>query len=142
MALCARKEYCLFDMEAKLRSWDLTDDQVVQVINELQKQDFINESRYTQAFVRDKLKLNGWGRVKIRMMLRTKKISESIISRELDKINPEEYLEILKKLLLKKDRLLTGQPDLYIRKQKLIRYAWGRGFEPDIAAQTTDEIIG
>ncbi len=73
MDLCASREYCSGDIRAKLESWGLNDSEVNSVIITLIKEDFINDKRYAEAFVRDKYRHNKWGKVKIAAHLKAKK---------------------------------------------------------------------
>lgn len=131
MALCARQEYCVGDIREKLKIWGIEEEDRDIVIKELVKQKFVDDLRFTIAYVRDKVRFNQWGRVKIRYMLSAKKIPGQIIDRALDEIDMEVYTEVLKDLLQKKDKTLKSEADPWIRKQKLIRFAVSRGFEMD-----------
>jgi regulatory protein len=131
MALCAKQEYCSGDVREKLRVWGISPQDSDEIIRELVKQKFIDDLRYATAYVKDKIRFNQWGRIKLRYMLGAKKIPGSIIDQVLQEINQELYTEVLKDLLQKKDKSLKKEPDLWIHKQKLIRFAQSRGFETE-----------
>ena len=44
MGLCARREYCVSDICAKLNSWSLGDNETEKILKILLKENFINES--------------------------------------------------------------------------------------------------
>ncbi|MFO7615833.1 MAG: regulatory protein RecX [Bacteroidales bacterium] len=129
MAACARQEHCDNEIRGKMRAWGIDHSDIEEVIEELRKQLFLDDERYARAFVRDKLKLNGWGRIKIRYLLKGKGVESGIIDKALEEIDEEQYTSILKDLLEKKARTLKNEANPRTRRQKLINFALGRGFE-------------
>jgi regulatory protein len=79
MALCSRREYCSDDIRAKLNSWGIGENDTEKIISALVTENFINEKRYSEAFVKDRFRYNKWGKVKIRANLRLKKIPAEIL---------------------------------------------------------------
>ena len=63
-------------------------------------------------------------------MLRSKKISPEIISAALDEIEENLYSEQLLKLLTDKAKTIKSD-NPYDRRNKLMRFAMGRGFETE-----------
>jgi len=59
---CAYQERCHQEVRDKLYSYGLTPDDVELLIYELIQQDFINEERFTLAFVRGKFVYKKWGK--------------------------------------------------------------------------------
>jgi regulatory protein len=105
----------------------------------LKKEGFIDESRYAGMFVRDKLRLNRWGRIKIRYMLAAKQIPEGIISEAINGIDDQNYLEILREELVKKRRQIKDDHPYTVR-NKLARFGQQRGFESGLIFQLLDEM--
>ena len=140
MKLCSKKEYASGDMLNKLLEWELSEEKAQKALSVLIKEKFIDDVRYTRAFVNDKLKFSKWGKVKITFMLRQKGISESILTEALDNIEPEAYESLLYSELVKKAKTLKYGSD-YEHKGKLIQFAAGRGFEYDIAAKVAEKIL-
>ena len=99
MALCSRREYCRNDIQNKLHKWGINNSDSDKIINILLDENFINESRYSTAFVRDKFLYNKWGRVKITAHLKTRNIPPDIIKTSLDSIDNETYIKTLKDLI-------------------------------------------
>lgn len=127
-SLCATTEKCAADIMEKLRLWGASEEDCEAVIQRLVELNFIDEERYARAFVKDKFRFNKWGKVKIAMQLRHKKISESIILAVLEEIDEEDYLRTLHELLQQKARSLKYK-DQYDKQAKLYRFALSRGFE-------------
>ena len=94
----------------------------------------MDDERYARAFVNDKVRYNKWGRLKVEQALWQKHISDDIRSRVLDEIDDDEYISVLQPLL-KQKRKSTKAANDYEMKQKLIRFALGRGFTYDIICQ-------
>lgn len=136
-ALCARGEHCTFEMQEKMRRWQLPDDQQARVIERLVRDRYVDDERFAHAFVRDKIRYNKWGRRKVEQALWQKHIDEEIRRRVLDAVSDEEYLHVLRPLLQQKRRGLKAGSD-YELNMKLIRFAMSRGFTMDIIRQCLD----
>lgn len=134
MNYCSRSEHCIEDVRQKLWDWKAPEYEHDEIISTLVENDFINEKRYAIAYANDKFKFNHWGRVKIRMMLKSKKIGTAIIDDAISCIDEEEYIEVLKNLIEAESKKVKATTD-YERKAKLIRYVAGRGFETSIAGE-------
>lgn len=127
-AYCSSVERCIAEVEAKLEQWGATAEVKEKVISHLLKEKYIDQKRYSVAFVRDKYRFNQWGRIKINQALRLKKIPSDIIAMGMEEIDEQEYMEILAGLIERKKKTLKARTD-YERNGKLIRFAIGRGFE-------------
>lgn len=128
--LCARGEQCEFDLREKMRKKGVRMADADEIIGWLYDHNFLNESRFARAYARDKHRFNGWGRIKIRMMLRSKRISPDAVSDALESLDEAEYGEVLSRVVASKARSL----DLADRadRAKLLRSVYSRGFEPPL----------
>ncbi len=138
-ALCAKTEYCAGDIKQKLRKYNLGEEVEERIINTLKTKKYIDDERYTQAFVNDKITYTRWGRRKIEQALYMKHIDSDIVERILDNVPEEKYIEILKPILIAKQKSIKGGND-YERSIKLIKYAMGRGFELSIIRKCIDKM--
>lgn len=127
-ARCSVSEQCLSDIETKLSRYDLTEEERAAILRRLVEEKYVDDSRYAEAFVRDKYRFNKWGRIKIVHGLRMKGIESNTISEAMCVIDEKEYLCILRDLLKVKRRSTRGKNDYEIN-GKLYRFAVGRGFE-------------
>ena len=127
-ARCSVSEQCLSDMEAKLSRYDLTEEERTAILRHLVEEKYVDDSRFAEAFVRDKYRFNKWGRIKIAQGLRMKGIDGTTISEAMCVIDEKEYLNILRDLLKVKRRSTRGKNDYEVN-AKLCRFAVGRGFE-------------
>lgn len=131
MSICSRREYCNDDIRTKLQSWYISDSDSEKIIASLTRENFINEKRYTEAFVKDKFRYNKWGKVKIRANLKMKKIPGDMISSALESIDDEQYRKIIEELLRSHRRSVKAK-NQYDLKGKLLRYGLSKGFESDL----------
>lgn len=141
MAMCSQSERCRFDIVAKLRQWELSEEEIAEAVDYLVKEHFLDEERFVRFFVNDKLRFNKWGKIKLRFMLRQKQIPEPIVREALDQINDELYTKTLQTLLKAKVKSIKGASD-YERKAKLAVFAQSHGFEAELAFRIANELIG
>ncbi len=133
-AYCALSEKCEQDVTEKLQHFDMSSLDCKKVIAQLRQDDFINDERFCNYYVRDKFRFNRWGKIKIAHMLTNKKLPEEIIQKALNTIDEGEYEETLYNILETKLKTLTYKFE-YERQGKLFRFAQSRGFEYDITSR-------
>lgn len=121
---CAWQERCPFDVHRKMRSLDLTDGQKATVIKYLQDNQFLDEERYVESFVRSKVK-SSWGKQKIMAALRAKQLPKSIIDRYCAEISTDDYKEKLRQSIEKWQR---SHPNAENAREKLIRHLLRKGY--------------
>jgi len=131
MHLCSLREYCIEDIRAKLQSWKISESDSDKVIAILEKENFINEKRYAEAFVKDKFRYNKWGKIKIRANLKLKKIPGEVITLVLSSIDQDLYRKTIEELLNGHRRSIKAK-NQYDLKGKLLRYGLSKGFESDL----------
>ena len=135
--LCARAEHCQYELTEKMRRWGMSDEAQARVMQRLVSERYVDDERYTQAFVRDKIRDNKWGRRKVEQALWQKHIDKDIREQILNEVDDDEYLSVLRPLLKQKQKTLKGGTD-YERNQKLVKFALQRGFTYDIIRQCID----
>jgi regulatory protein len=140
MAMCSQSERCRFDIAAKLTQWELSEDEIKEALDYLVKEHFLDERRFVQFYVNDKLRFNKWGKVKLRFMLRQKQISDLIIRDALAGISDDLYQKTLQSLLKSKVKSVKGDSS-YERKGKLAVFAQSHGFEAEFAFRLADQLI-
>lgn len=136
-ALCANAEHCQYEMLEKMKRWELSDEAQARVMARLIEERYVDDRRYARAFVKDKICYNKWGRRKVQQGLWMKRIDKEIQDEVLDDIDEKEYLDVLKPLLKQKRKSIKANSD-YELNQKLVRFAYGRGFTFDIIRQCLD----
>ncbi len=136
---CAYQERCISDIKRKLKTLNATDEETNTIIGELINEGFLNEERFSRLFGSGKFRIKGWGRMKIYKALQEKGIKGPDIRKAIDEIDEEEYLQKLKSIMKKKEKELTDE-DFTKRKQKLVNFATGRGFESGLIWEVMKEI--
>lgn len=133
-ASCARTETCTADAMARLKRWGITPSAASAIIGRLTDESYISDSRYAQAYVRDKYRFAGWGRRKIALGLAAKRIARDIAAEALDEaVDSDEYLAKLTAVVRAKARTMPRElHNTYEGRAKLFAFAAGRGFESSL----------
>ena len=125
---CARREYCVFDIETKLQRYNLDEEAIDNIIAYLKKEKYIDELRFTRSFIKDKIRFNKWGKTKIEFALRQKRVPQEIVEEAFLDFTDEQLNDSLQDLLQAKWKTIKGKTD-YERRNKLIRFGLSRGFD-------------
>ena len=121
---CAWQERCENDVRKKLTSFHLSEAQEVEIVNHLKENNFLNEERFVEMFVRGKMRA-GWGKLKIVAALRAKQIPAELANRYCAAIPEEDYGERLRNVIEKWHRT---HPDEAPDSPKLVRHLLSKGF--------------
>ncbi|MDO4512134.1 MAG: regulatory protein RecX [Bacteroidales bacterium] len=138
--LCARAEQATGDIYTKLQGWGLSVDDAQGVIQRLKSENYLNDERYARAYCRDKMRFNGWGRIKVAFMLKSKGIGKIDIETVLAEVDENEYLSTLQRLLQAKWRDVKAKEPMQAR-ASLMRFAASRGFEPAVFYPAIDQVM-
>jgi regulatory protein len=136
-SFCAAQERCEYEVRAKLRLWGAVQTFANKCISTLQSEGYINEARYARLFAGGKFRMLKWGRVKIVAELRKKHVSPASIRIGLEELDEQTYLNTLRMVLNRKQLELKNE-DPFIQKQKLVRFAISKGYEPELVFKTMD----
>lgn len=135
---CAYQERCQQEVRDKLYAYGLKTDDVENLIAQLISENFLNEERFAKAYAGGKFRIKKWGRVKIKMELKARRVSDYCIRKGLAEIGEEEYRKTLRKILDDKDRTMDEKNKIR-RKYKLLRFAASRGFEQELVMELLHE---
>ena len=140
MRLCARAEKSEGDARRLMRGWGVAEKDAEQVLGRLVRDRFIDDSRYAEAFVREKLRLSGWGGYKIRTALQRKRIDRALIDAALAEADRSGMDERLRRQLERKARTAkyTTQYEL---KTKLIRYGLSLGYDYETVVEAASGLV-
>jgi regulatory protein len=131
MALCATREYCSGDIRLKLDSWGVKTNDAENIIGRLIRENFINDRRYAEAYVKDKHRNNKWGKVKIAVQLRSKNIPPEFIESALATLDEEQYKQTIREILSSHRKFIKAKNQFDL-KGKLLRFGLSKGFESHI----------
>lgn len=139
--ICSRSEQCAADIRKKIIAFEIVDELVDEIIQKLQRENFLNDERYAAAYVKDKFKFNKWGKTKIRYYLRAKGISDADIEKGLEEIDDDKYKALLIKTMKEKARAVKNKKNKFEKMGQIIRFAQNRGFEPELIHRYMDEVL-
>ena len=128
-AYCATAEHCNAEIVTKLQQWGAQSEQIEDILLHLTTQRYIDEARYCHAFAHDKVRYQGWGRIKVRAALFAKHLPSSLINQAIADIDENEYFDVLKRVIYTKKRAINSKDPM--AREKLIRFCLQRGFTYD-----------
>jgi len=128
---CAYQERSQQEVRDKLYSWGLHQRDVENTIAELITSGFLKEERFAHAFAGGKFRTRGWGRIKIRLALQQKRVSENLVRDALKAIDEREYRKTLQRIVEDRSKKISETNPLK-KKYRIAQYAIGRGFEPEL----------
>ena len=117
-ALCAYQERCSFELNRKMITWKVDEENRNILLAHLIEHNFLSEERFAEAFVSGKVNIKRWGRNKIKRELKARQISDYSIKKGLASIEEEVYWNNLVALARKKLRNLEKESDPYKKRMK------------------------
>lgn len=118
-AYCARAEHCAADVRRKLYEWGAPSEFFDFIEESLYKNDFLNDARFCNAYVHDKVEYQSWGRMKIQAGLRALNFPEKDIREAMENIDKIVYFKNLRALIA------SRKSD---SEEKRLRFLFQRGF--------------
>lgn len=120
------------EIRDKLKTKDYSESVVEKVLEKLERLNIVNDRRFAEMFVRDRMKLKPKGKKVLQIELMQKGIDRGTIEEVLgEMLNTENEIELAKKIYEKAIRKY-GSADEQDIKQKKIKYMLSRGFSYDI----------
>jgi len=134
---CRYQQRCQSEIKQKLFELGIHKKDHEELINELVKENCLDDERFAVAFASGRFKMKQWGRKKILQGLKEKRVSDEIAEKALEQISKKEYMTILKKLA--KERYASLKHEQYlVRKKKTMDYLRQKGYEVDLIKDVTD----
>ena len=121
----ARRMYSEFELRTRLLEKDFLNKQIDEAIEKAKAYKYINDNEFGEMFVREKQKLNKWGKEKIRFELKQKGVSffDEWIDLNLEIENADFHFE-------KKIKQIKGKTEIE-KINKVKRFLIGKGFSVD-----------
>ena len=136
---CAYQERCHLEVTNKLNKLGVFGDELDEYVCYLIDENFLSETRFSEAYVRGKFNNNNWGKVKISRELKLRNISDWNISNALSQISSEDYNNKLRKLCLKLVEL--NDKSEFELKNKVVKNLSYKGWEVDLVIKTLNQLI-
>lgn len=144
VGMLGRRDYSVSEMRQKLEQKDYPKAEIDEAVERLQELEYLDDHKYARHFVNDKGRLSGWGRMRIELTLRQKKVSDKAIDAAI-----EQYEEKMEKgdvptwtgrateLLERKYGLFEGTLEAKDF-QKRMNFLLRRGYDMDQARQALE----
>ena len=125
---CAYQERCHKEVREKLKDMRMIPEAIDMIMVHLIEQNFLNEERFAQAFVRGKFRIKKWGKNRLVRELKFREISKYSIDKALKEIDLEDYHSTLDELT-KKRIAQVNEKNIFKKKKKVADYLLYRGWE-------------
>lgn len=132
---CAYQDRCHWEVENKLREFNLIPEAKDEIIIYLIQNNFLNEERFAKSFVRGKFNQKSWGRIKIKSELKKRQIPQKLIDAALKEIDAEAYFSRLEELFQKKKESLKSERESFKKQAKIRNYLLQKGYESDLIGE-------
>lgn len=138
---CAYQERTQDEVKQRLKKWNVWGDEADEIIAELISMNYLSEERFAKTYAGGKFRVKNWGRMKIRQELNRRGLSTYSIEKGMNEIGDDDYVAGLRELLTKKRNLLSKtETDPFKLKQKLARFALGKGYESELVWKELGEL--
>lgn len=129
---CAYQDRCHWEVEIKMREFNLIPQAQDEILIYLIQHNFLNEERFAKNFVRGKFNQKKWGKIKIKMELKKRQIPPKMIESALNEIDYDQYLKTAKELFEKKKQSLKNERQSFKKNAKIRNYLLQKGYESEI----------
>jgi len=137
---CAYQERCHKEVRQKLWNMGMIPDAADHIIHHLLQHNFLNETRFAQAFVRGKFRVKKWGKTRITRELKMRDISEYNLKIALKEIPEDEYSATFHALAEKRFEQVASEKNFQKKKKKIADYLLYRGWESHLIWEKLREL--
>lgn len=138
---CAYQERCHQEIHRKLKQMRMIPEAIDQIIHHLLQHNYLNETRFSQAFARGKFRTKKWGKNRIVSELKYREISKFNIDIALKEISTNAYFDTFNELANKRLSQLASEENLQKKRKKLADYLLYRGWESSLVYEKVHELI-
>lgn len=124
----------------KLRKLGILGGDLDKYLCHLINNDFLNEKRFSEHYVRGKFNNNDWGKIKIIRELESRKISVVNINNGLSEINQEDYLKKIRVLSKKIMNENIDKPKEKIKEKIYSRLEY-KGWEKELIFEEINNLV-
>ena len=114
---------------------------VDQIIFHLLQHNFLNETRFAQAFARGKFRTKKWGKIRIVRELKFREISQYNTTLALKEISEGDYFQTLDELSEKRMLQLGTEKNIQKKRKKFVDYLLYRGWEANLVYDKARDLI-
>jgi regulatory protein len=136
---CAYQERCYKEVEEKLYSFSRNQSEKDEILTYLIENNFINEERFAQSFVRGKHNYKFWGKNRIVNELKFRNISSRNIQTALKEIPETTYLHNFH-TLAEKNWETIKEPKGQKKNKKFVDFLLRKGYETNLIYEKLNEL--
>ncbi len=140
ISLLSRAAKSEYEMRLKMQDKGFDSQLIDNAINTLKEQKYLDDERYCEMFINDKINISKYGVRKIKEALYYKGIDKEIIEEKIRNVSPEDEEE--RAISLGKKKLfIIKEEDTRKKYIKLSNYLIGKGFEYDVVKRTVSRLL-
>lgn len=124
MKFCSYQERSRLEVRRKMAALKMPPAEAERLLADLVEMNFVSDERFAESFIRGKMNIKRWGKVKMRVELHQRGIPDEIIRQKFDEIDDEQYFANLRYLVEKWSR-----ENPQGEKVKLIKFLLSKGYE-------------
>ena len=124
MKFCSYQERSRLEVRRKMAALKMPPAEAERLLVDLVEMNFVSDERFAESYIRGKMNIKRWGKVKMRVELHQRGISDEIINQKFDEIDDEQYFANLRYLVEKWSR-----ENPQGEKVKLIKFLLSKGYE-------------
>lgn len=136
---CAYQERCYKEVEEKLHGYTKNSSEKEDILTYLIENNYINEERFAQSFVRGKHNYKFWGKIRIVNELKFRNISSRNIETALKEITQATYLENFHRLAEKHWNGITERKGQK-RNKRFVDFLLRKGYETGLIYEKLHEL--
>ncbi|NLB32141.1 MAG: recombination regulator RecX [Tissierellia bacterium] len=140
ISLLSRAAKSEYELRLKMQDKGFDSHLIDNAINTLKEQKYLDDERYCEMFINDKINISKHGVRKIKEALYYKGIDKEIIEEKIRKVSQEDEEE--RAINLGKKKLFNiKEEDTRKKYIKLSNYLIGKGFEFDVVKRTVSKLL-
>ncbi len=141
IALLARRPRTEHEIRFKLQAKGFREEIIQEVVRRLYELSYLDDEAFTRNFIHDRIRIKGYGPVRLKSELRRLGIAEEHVKAAIDDWAEEDtfYSKALEHARKKYDQL-AREPDDLKRKRKMYSFLLRKGHTPDVVLQVLEEL--
>lgn len=124
MKFCSYQERSRLEVRRKMAALKMPPAEAERLLADLVEMNFVSDERFAESFIRGKMNIKRWGKVKMRIELHQRGIPDEIVRQKIDEIDDEQYFANLRYLVEKWSR-----ENPQGEKIKLMKFLLSKGYE-------------
>lgn len=136
---CVYQERCHQEVRYKLIELGIFGSALEEIIARLIEENFLNEERFANAFAGGKFRIKQWGRIKIRLELKQRNISNYCIQEALKEITDKDCMETITSIIQKKCNLEQNTLNDPKFKNNVYQLLARKGFENQLIMEVMNQ---